>query len=905
MPKIGNHHKNRSWYVVLIFFLLALALLQVVRFFPALFYKIFFPADYLILHGLAEIFSVIVSLQIFILSWSTYKETQNSRSFLIGISFLGVAILDTLHIFAFPGMPKLFAESSPQKAIYYWLGARFWVVGSLLAAYFLPHEKNRRLLSRPLCLGGVLTAAALLAVFETYFGSYVPLLFIAGVGVTPLKIVLEWVIMAVALVAFLLYGREYLRRQEKTLLYLMVGLAITIVSEMCFTFYLSVYDTYNFLGHVYKVISYGFFFHALFIGEIKQPYLALAQAHRELGASEYRYRTLWDNIPIGIVATTPEGKLMDGNPATWKMFGYDSKEEALDLPVITHYCDPEDRKRFLEQLISQGNIENFEVQFKRKDGSLFWGRVTSTLQTLGNGTVQIINAVEDVTERKRAEEQLRKLSRVVEQSPAIITITDIKGNIEFINPRFTEVTGYTVEKLRGQNLRILKSGKTTPEEYKGLWDTIIAGGVWRGEFYNKKKDGEYYWESAAISSIKTPQGAISHFFKVAQDITERKHLEEQLLQSQKMEAVGTLAGGVAHDFNNLLTAIMGNLELAKVKLKEGQAAEFHLEEIESITQRAAQLTGQLLAFSRRQIIRPQPLNLNDTISGMSKMLGRLIGEHITLELHLEERLTPVMADPGQVEQVIMNLCVNAHDAMPAGGKLILETQNTSLEEKYIEGHPWVKSGDYVMLAVTDSGCGMEEAVRRRIFEPFFTTKEVGKGTGLGLSMVYGIVKQHLGYINIYSEPGLGTTFKIYLPRSEEKVAAEAVQEKPQEIKRGEETILLAEDEDSLRETIQQILEMYGYTVLAARDGQEAVELYDQEKERIDLAILDAVMPKMGGKQVAEWIYKVKPSQKILFSSGYSASGIHESFIVPGEVHFIQKPYRAQELARKVRQVLDE
>lgn len=623
-----------------------------------------------------------------------------------------------------------------------------------------------------------------------------------------------------------------------------------------------------------------------------------------LRESEERYRLLFESNPQPMYVYDLETLgFLAVNDAAVRQYGY-SHDEFKSMK-LTDLRLPEDVPQLLAKIptIPASVVTSGPLRHRKKDGTVIYVETISYGIFFASRPGRLVLA-KDVTEQKRLEEQLRKLSHAVEQSPSIIIITDVKGNIEYVNPKFTQVTGYAFEEVRGQNSRFLKSSQTPPEEYKNLWDTITNGGEWRGEFHNKKKNGELYWEFASISPITNQAGITTHFLAVKEDITERKRLEEQLRQSQKMEAVGTLAGGVAHDFNNLLTAILGNLELVKLKAMKGEPVETPLEEIAHVTNRAALLTQQLLAFSRRQILQPVPLNLNDSVYNMNNILPRLLGEHIELELRLEGKLCLVKADPTQMEQVIMNLCINARDAMPKGGKLIIKTQNTVLDDSYTKSHPWVQRGGYVLLEVDDSGCGMDKSTLERIFEPFFTTKEPGKGTGLGLSMVYGIVKQHQGYINVYSEPGQGSSFKIYLPCLREALVVEAIKEEAPRSVAGKETILLAEDEEYLRETIRQILEMYGYTVLTAKDGKEAVDLYEQQKDQIDLVILDAVMPQMGGMEAAGFINAINPSQKILFSSGYSAEGIHRTFTIGTDLHFIQKPYTAQALAQKVREVLE-
>jgi PAS domain S-box-containing protein len=614
------------------------------------------------------------------------------------------------------------------------------------------------------------------------------------------------------------------------------------------------------------------------------------------------------NTPI--IIWDPQLKILRLNSAFERLTGYKAEEViGKELDLLFPEANLDECLIKITATLMGEYWESVEIPILRKEGEIRLALWNSANIYADDGTTLLATIAQgqDITERKQAEEALaereRLLQMIFDAEPECVKLLAQDGTLLQINRAGLKMAeADSPEQVIGKSFYSV----VVPEYQQAF--RMLSESVFRGEPGTLEYEliglkGTRRWQDAHAVPLRDQRGAIIALLSVTRDTTERKSLEAQLLQAQKLEAVGTLAGGVAHDFNNLLTAMMGNLELAKLKLERGQGAEEYLGEMENITQRAATLTGQLLAFSRRQIIQPVPLNLSDTITDMSKMLPRLIGEHITLELLLEGNLGMVKADPGQIEQVIMNLCVNARDAMPTGGKLILNTHNIHLEENYINNHPWVEKGDYVLLEVTDTGCGMDEATRQRIFEPFFTTKEVGKGTGLGLSMAYGIIKQHQGYIHVYSEPDRGTTFKIYLPRTEEKPAAAEVKAVFKAVG-GQETILLAEDEDQLREAIKNILEMFGYTVLVAQDGQEAWELYQREKERIDLVILDAVMPRMGGKETADRIYEINPAQKILFSSGYSASSLHQTFIIPPQMHFIQKPYNAKTLAQKVREVLE-
>ena len=518
----------------------------------------------------------------------------------------------------------------------------------------------------------------------------------------------------------------------------------------------------------------------------------------------------------------------------------------------------------------------------------------------------------DVTDRNRTQEEIRKLSMAVEQSPATVLITNTKGDIEYVNPKFTEVTGYSPQEVLAKNPRLLKSGLMPPEVYEALWATITSGGTWRGEFQNRRKDGTPYWEDASISAIRDSKGVITHYIAVKEDITERKGSEEalqlaqhQLLQAQKMEAVGRLAGGVAHDFNNLLGVIYGYGQLLLEPLAPEDPSRGRIGEILKAAERAAGLTRQLLAFSRRQVLERKVLNIVSLVTETEKMLKRLIGEDVELTLRTACESAHVLADAGQIEQVLMNLAVNARDAMPHGGKLTLEVAEAELDESHAYGQEPVPPGPYVMLAVTDSGSGMDKETRSHLFEPFFTTKEPGKGTGLGLATVYGIVRQSGGCIFVYSEIGVGTTFRIYLPRAEQTEATEARRPaSSEEAMGGHETVLVVEDDESLRLLVREVLEGRGYTVLVAKDSPEALQIGRNQETKIDLLLTDIIMHGLGGRELAARLMAVRPSLKVLYMSGYTHDTLFDPRHTGSSCRLLQKPFGQGALARAVREALD-
>ncbi len=506
-------------------------------------------------------------------------------------------------------------------------------------------------------------------------------------------------------------------------------------------------------------------------------------------------------------------------------------------------------------------------------------------------------------QRQKAEDTLRKLWRAVEQSADLVIITDLSGVIEYVNPAFEALTGYSPEEVIGRTPRILKSGQQAPALYQELWQTILSGGVFRGILVNRKKNGEIFFAEKTITPLRDTEGTITHFISNDRDITERRQLESQLQQAQKMDAIGRLAGGVAHDFNNLLMVISAYAELMQDSLAAEHPLRRNVQEIMTASRRAADLTRQLLAFGRKQMQSLQFLDLNWIIRDINKMLPRLIGEDIQLMFVAGQNLGKVKADPVQIEQVLMNLAANARDAMPHGGKLVIETASVQLDEAYVQQHSIVPAGDYVLLAVTDSGQGIAPEHIAHIFEPFYTTKEEGKGTGLGLATVYGIVKQNGGFVWVYSEPELGTTFKIYLPRVQQDTGRveplKLVEESPQ----GCETLLLVEDEAAVRQSAREFLTLKGYVVLEAKNGEDALYIARDFVGPIDLMITDVVMPHMGGAKLAGQLAAERPRMKVLFVSGYAENTVLRHGAIDVTNSFLQKPFSLKALARKIREVL--
>ena len=609
----------------------------------------------------------------------------------------------------------------------------------------------------------------------------------------------------------------------------------------------------------------------------------------------------------GILVVSPENEILSFNQRFLEMWGISTElvergnADEAEAIAATQLINPEANLQRIAYLYQHPNEKSYE-ELQLNDGRTL-ERYSAPVHGPNGEHFGRVWFFRDITDRKQAQAELTRLAAAVEQTGDSVVITDTDGNIEYVNPTFERTTGYTREEVLGRNPRILKSGKTDPATYEDLWQTITRGEVWVGQLINRKKDGTLYSERATISAVQDEMGKTVNFVAVKQDTTNENQLQEQLRQSQKLEAIGQLAGGVAHDFNNLLTVIGGYSELLLRRLPDDSQLRMSVSEIKKASDRASNLTRQLLAFSRKQILQPKVLDLNSLVCDLDKMLRRLIGEDIDLFTITGPNLAMVKADPGQIDQVIMNLIVNSRDAITHGGKITIQTENVTLTEEEAQHYVSFVPGDYVMLKVSDNGAGMDEETVNRSFEPFFTTKTAGKGTGLGLSTVYGIVRQSGGHISVESEVGVGTTFRIYLPTVDATKENEtgSVEGTPGA---GNETILLVEDEEQVRLITQEVLETMGYSVLSAANGEQALEIARQYDGTIHLAITDVVMPQMGGRELIDHLVPLRPEIRVIYMSGYTDDAIMRHNLLDEKVQFLQKPFAAYALARKVRQVLD-
>ena len=518
-------------------------------------------------------------------------------------------------------------------------------------------------------------------------------------------------------------------------------------------------------------------------------------------------------------------------------------------------------------------------------------------------TDRMLTALLECSRTLRTERQVKLGAMVFNGSQEAIVITDPSNIIISVNHAFTKITGYTEAEAVGHTPKLIASGKQNRVFYRNMWRQIQAKGYWRGMLWNKRKDGTVFPGWLSISTLTDSHGRITQRIGIFSDTSEQLHLEEQLRQSQKMDAIGQFAGGVAHDFNNILMIIIGYCDILKMSMEEDNPLHIDVEQITLAANRAATLTSGLLAFGRKQIMTPKATDLNQLVSDSSKFLRRIIGEDVYLKTTFREKNIHVCVDNGQIMQVLMNLAANARDAMEKGGLLSVETSIVEIDGNFVQAHGYGGPGKYALLSVSDTGKGMDDATRQKIFEPFFTTKIAGKGTGLGMSIVYGIIKQHNGYINVYSEPEKGSTFRLYFPVvNEGPLTSEEVAALP--IAGGSETILVVEDDPDVRKFEVSILEKFGYTVIVAENGQDAVEKFTANQKTIALVMTDMIMPQKGGKQAYDEIRKLRPDIKALFASGYPAEIVRTRCEISPETEIIMKPVSAPELLRKLREILD-
>jgi len=637
--------------------------------------------------------------------------------------------------------------------------------------------------------------------------------------------------------------------------------------------------------------------------------LQIHRIRRQLNEREELFRLISENAADMLAVVDMKGRRLFNSLAYWKILGYTSEElKGSDSLEQVH---PEDRARVqaaAEKARKTGIGTRLEYRIRHKDGS--WREIESTSSVIRNANGEpekLVIVNRDVTERNRASESLRRseasFRSVIENAPYGIYRATAAGDLLRVNPALQKMLGFE-SRAELLKMNLARDLYLDPQEHQRIIELLAMQQKFKDvEVEWRRKDGSLTKARCGGFVVKDGGKDAAYFEVFAEDVTEKRSLERQLQVAQKMEAVGRLSGGIAHDFNNLLGVIIGYSQVLKKRLEVENPLREHAEEIEKAGQRAASLTRQLLAFSRQQVLAPAVLNLNALLTDMEKMVSRLIGEDIELGLRLDPGIGRVKADLSQIEQVVMNLVVNARDALPHGGKLVIGTENAVLNQEYTRRHPGSRVGSYVMLSVIDNGTGMNAETLAHLFEPFFTTKEPGKGTGLGLATVYGVVKQSGGYVGVDSEPGSGSCFRVYLPQIKEALRNDPAGAPLSATFRGTETVLLVEDADALRKLAQALLEQNGYRVLAAESGVEALKIAEKEQERIHLLLTDVIMPGMNGRALAEHLAPLHKGLRVLYMSGYTHTAIAEHGVLESGTYLLQKPFTEEALLQKVREVL--
>ncbi|MFZ2629942.1 MAG: PAS domain S-box protein [Desulfosalsimonadaceae bacterium] len=628
-------------------------------------------------------------------------------------------------------------------------------------------------------------------------------------------------------------------------------------------------------------------------------------------ASETRYREMVEALPMAVFESDKKGYITFANQSGLELFGYSTEDFAQGLPVLDLIA-PEERQKSLnhfDRILNCKNAYPDKYLAKRKDGTLFPVLYHASILLKNNKPAGTRGFAVDITDKEKKQKELLILSKCLEQAGEGVVITDSNANITYVNPAFEKITGYSKDEVIGQNPRLLQSKKHDPFFYKAMWDTLKNGDTWSGHFFNKKKDGTLYEEDATISPIFDDNtGSIINYIAAKKDVTGENEIKAMLWQAQRLETVGTLAGGIAHDFNNLLYIISGNTELLKDQARPEDKE--LLQEIHSATQKGTDLVKKILTFSRKAEYNLQPTHLNVVVEQTLSMLERLIPRTLEITLDLAEDVYTVNADPGSIEQVLTNLAVNARDAMPDGGKLVIKTENglidEAFQEKYLKAiNLTAVKGRCIILSVSDTGQGMDDNTREHIFDPFFTKGKAQKGTGLGLSIVYGIVKAHNGFIFCDSEINKGTTFKIYLPACD---GSELYPKKEKDISTalyGKETILIVDDEKSILKVMTAMLNQLGYETVSTDSGTSALNIYSEKNNEIDLILLDLNMPGMDGWRCLKELHKINADAKIIILSGYAEKGLIKDTLDKGAKAAIVKPVAMADLSKTIRKVLDE
>lgn len=882
-----------------------------VELFKSQLYMVMGISPYLVFHNVTELFSIIVSFSIFGLGWYAYDQNRDRHSLFLSVAFLGIGLMDFMHTLSYTGMPSLITPNASNKATQFWVAARFFSAAAFLASAFVPSRSSSRWLPKTALMAAALAISSAIFIVVIFFPEYVPTAYSQGTGLTLFKIWSEYAIILLLVLASVMYWRRQSRTGDRVFSYCLAAFVLCIYSELSFTLYRSAFDTYNMLGHIYKIIAFGLIYKGIFVASIRKPYAEQLVSNDQLRQSRNMLSHVINSIPQSIFWKDSECVYFGCNQVFARQAGLDSPDDIVGkCDFDLHWSREEsegyraDDRDVMERGEAKYNIIESQHQ---SDGTVIWLDTTKIPLTDASGTVSgVLGVYEDITGRKQAEQDLNEAllfnRQIVNCAREGIIVYDMGLRYRVWNPFMEQLTGLKSDDVLG---------KTPLEVFPFLEEAGVVERLQRileGETvetadfpFQVPGTGKSGWTSDSSAPLLNANGEIIGVIGTVRDMTESRRTEEQLRQSQKMEALGQLAGGVAHDFNNMLQVIIGYASLLKMDATASQSA--HVTEILAAAERAAELTSGLLSYSRKQVFKIEPAELGKLVVGVEKFLRRILGEDITLVLERSPEPLTAAIDRAHMQQVFINLATNARDAMPSGGKLAISMGRIDMDEEFVNAHGFGTVAPYALISVSDSGSGIAKEYLQKIFEPFFTTKGIGKGTGLGLSIVYGIISQHNGFINCYSEEGAGTTFRIYLPLCADAVQIhEVAQEEVGEHARGL-TILVAEDDPTVRKITRSILELYGYVVLEAADGREALHTFRQWQDKIELVLLDALMPDMNGAETLAAIREIKPGTKALFMSGYAREIISGRMLVPDDAEFISKPVLPARLIDAIRKTI--
>ena len=866
---------------------------------------------FLVFHNVAEFFSVMVSLSIFGLGWFAYDQSKDRHSLFMSVAFLAIGLIDFMHTLSYTGMPPLITPNTPNKATQFWIAARLLNASAFFSSAFVSSRSPSRLLSKASLMTAALSGSTAAFVGIIFFPEYLPTAFIQGIGLTAFKVASEYVIILLLVLAFILYWQRLSRTGDRQIIYFLTALVLCIFSELVFADYKSVFDAHNVLGHLYKILAFGLIYKGLFVVSIRKPYEDLLVSNEELRLNRNMLSHIMNSIPQSIFWKDRKSIYQGCNRIFARQAGIDSPGDIVgkcDFDLPWSFEESEGYRADDREVLERANAKHHIIETQRHaDGTVIWLDTSKIPLTDASGKVYgVLGVYEDKTRRKQAEEELKEAlhfnQQIINCAHEGIIVYDRDLRYRVWNPFMEQISGLKSAEVIGKMPLEVFPFLAETGVMERLHRVIKGDTVETVEFpFHVPSSEKSGWVSDSSGPLLNPKGEIIGAIGTVRDTTESRKNEEQLRQSQKMEALGQLAGGVAHDFNNMLQVIIGYASLLKQDATTAQQE--RIGEILAASERAAELTSGLLSYSRKQVFKIKLTDLGKLVGAVEKFLRRILGEDITLSL--EQPAEPLTApiDPAHIQQVFINLATNARDAMHSGGKLSICMSRIDMDEEFVHVHGFGAVGPYAQITVSDTGTGIPKEQMQKIFEPFFTTKGVGKGTGLGLSIVYGIITQHNGFINCYSEEGVGTTFRIYLPLSgAEQPTQSVVRDMGKEEEKGL-TVLVAEDDTAVRKVTRSILELHGYCVLEASNGVEALDIFREHSDKVDIVLLDALMPGMNGAETLAAIRELKPATKALFMSGYAREIISGKMMIPADSEFISKPVLPGRLIDAIRKTI--